>query len=281
MKISLDKILSIPVVNGVVTLLVYVFYSVIIGVSLTPPAVAVWLAAKRLFGAGAAAGADGEKGAEGVLGPANALKASISMDGAASILKIFLFCIVIALSLYLFFLFSLLVFGLTERLLTHGIKPGKYEIGSPTFIRWLINGGVHTIALNTMLPFMIGSDWVKLFFRLIGCKMGKGVFINTKGLHDSYLLRLGDNVVIGGDVNVTCHLFEGKSLILKNIDIGENTLIGAGAYIMPGAEIGRDCNVGAYSVIRKNRRISDGTSVMPLPGLPMRQIAKIIKDSER
>jgi acetyltransferase-like isoleucine patch superfamily enzyme len=127
---------------------------------------------------------------------------------------------------------------------------------------------------------MIGSDWVKLFFRLIGCKIGKGVFINTKGLHDSYLLKIGDNAVIGGDVNITCHIFEGTSLTLNNITVGDNTLIGAGTYIMPGARIGSTCSIGAYSVVRKNRRIDDKSVIMPLPGLPMRQIAKIISDSE-
>ena len=111
--------------------------------------------------------------------------------------------------------------------------------------------------------------------------MGKGVFINAKGLHDAYLLKLGDNVKIGGDANVTCHLFEGNKLTLNHINIGDNTLIGAGAYVMPGTEIGRDCTIGAYSVVRRYRPIADGTSVAPLPGLPMRQIAHIIKEYER
>jgi len=249
MKNTLEKVIAFPLVFGVLSLFVYGFYSVVIGISLVPSGIIIWYSV-------------------------NWLAASFS------VLKLIVFCLIAAFSLYLFFMCALVVFGITERLLTQGIKPGKYEIGSVTFIRWLINGGVHTMALNLILPYLVGTDWIKIHFRLVGCKIGKNVFINSKGLHDSYLLQLGDNVVIGGDVNITCHLFEGRTLILENIIIGNDTLIGAGSYVMPGTRVGRKCSIGAYSVIRKNRHIKDGTVIMPVPGLPVRQIAKIMKMSD-
>ena len=249
MKNTLEKVMSFPLVFGVLSLLVYGFYSVVIGISLVPSVIIVWCSV-------------------------------VWFAASFSVLKLIVLCFIVAFSLYLFFMVALIVFGITERLLTRGIKPGKYEVGSFTFIRWLINGGIHTIALNLILPYMVGTDWIKMHFRLAGCKIGKNVFINSKGLHDSYLLKLGDNVVIGGDVNITCHLFEGRTLILENIVIGDDTLIGAGSYVMPGTHIGRECSIGAYSVIRKNRQIEDGTTIMSMPGLPMRQIAKIMKMSD-
>lgn len=62
---------------------------------------------------------------------------------------------------------------------------------------------------------MSGTPFAKLFYKMLGCKIGKNVFINTKGLHDSYLLEIEDNVVIGGDSNINCHIFEGRELILR------------------------------------------------------------------
>ena len=79
-----------------------------------------------------------------------------------------------------------------------------------------------------------------MFYILLGAKIGKNVFINTPKLSDAYLLELGDNVVIGGDSAITCHIFEGNSLILGKIKIGSNSLIGAESYIMPGVTIGEN-----------------------------------------
>ena len=44
---------------------------------------------------------------------------------------------------------------------------------------------------------MAGSSFAKIFYRILGAKIGKNTFINTRGLHDAYLLEIGDNVVIG------------------------------------------------------------------------------------
>ena len=161
--------------------------------------------------------------------------------------------------------------------MTAGIKPGKYKTNTFTFARWIIYSGLHVIMLNTTLPFMTGTAWGKLFYRILGCKIGKNVFINSKGLHDAYLLEIGDNVVIGGDANISCHIFEGDTLILGKIKIGNNSLIGAESYIMPGAEIGERCNIGIKAHIRKNRKIESGSMILSLPGLDAKKIAEIMK----
>ena len=102
---------------------------------------------------------------------------------------------------------------------------------------------------------MAGSTFSKMFYRILGAKIGKNTFINTKGLHDAYLLEIGDNVVIGGETNISCHIFEGNELILGKIKIGSNTLIGTNCYIMPDVTIGERCSIGLYSYIRKKRKI--------------------------
>jgi len=247
MKNSLEKFLSFPPVNGFVSLLIYAFYSIPIGISFLPPTVIIFYSYNWLF-------------------------------YSFSFLNLFLFCLIAAFSIFIFFITALIVLGITSRLLTLGIKPGRYHIGSVTFIRWLINAGLHTISLNMILPFMVGSAWIKLHFRLVGCKMGKNVFLNSKGLQDSYMLELGNDIIIGGDVDITCHIFEGRHLILKNIIIGDNTLIGCRSYVMPGANIGKNCNIGCYTVIRKDRLINDRSTVVSIPGLPIKQVAKFLSE---
>jgi len=197
------------------------------------------------------------------------------------ILNFILFVILIGISVYLFFITALFVFGIVERILVIGFKPGRYSTSSLLFIRWLIYSGLHTFLLHFVLPYTTGTCWSRMFYRLLGCKLGKNVFINTNGLHDAYLLEIGDNVVIGGKTDISCHIFEGNELILGKVKIGSDTLIGTGCYIMPGAEIGNHCNIGIYSYVRKKKKIEDNSMIMAIPGIPAKKVVEIIKSSEK
>jgi carbonic anhydrase/acetyltransferase-like protein (isoleucine patch superfamily) len=182
------------------------------------------------------------------------------------------------MSIYVFFITALIVFGVVERILITGFKPGRYATDSTVFLRWLIYSGLHLILMNTVLPFMTGTPWAKLFYKILGCKIGKNVFINSKWLNDSYLLEVEDNVVIGGDAIISCHTFEGQKLVLGKIKIGSDTLISANTYIMPGAAIGKKCNIGLFSYVRKNKVIPGNTMIMAIPGVPAKKVAEIIRE---
>jgi acetyltransferase-like isoleucine patch superfamily enzyme len=92
------------------------------------------------------------------------------------------------------------------------------------------------------------------------------------------MLELGDNVVIGGDASITCHIFEGNQLILGKIKIGSNVLIGAESYIMPGVTIEDNCNIGLKASIRKNKTISEKSMILSFPGTPAKKIAELLKE---
>jgi len=236
----------------ILNLLTCCFYAIVLGISLIPSIIIVIFASKSLL---------------------------INTTAAFNLGSIALFAIFLGLSFYAFLFTGLFVTAIVQRLLVAGFKEGKYNTDSPQFSRWLVYSGLHVIVLNAILPFMSGSPFTKMYYRLLGCKIGKNVFINTAGLHDAYLLEIGDNVVIGGKADISCHIFEGNHLTLAKIKIGSNTLIGTEAYIMPGVTIEDNCNVGMYSYIRKNKTIHEGSIIMALPGLPAKQIAKMEKDS--
>ncbi len=248
MKKLIAALMEDPICNALLSLITYVFYGAVIGLSLTPSGLFLYQMSKFL--------------------PFNGF------------LNVFLFTLCVGIAIYLFFVIAVIVFGIFERILTIGFKPGRYSTGSITFARWIIYSGLHVILLNMVLPYVSGTIWNRLFYKILGAKIGKNVFINSPKLSDAYLLEIGDNVVIGGDASITCHIFEGDKLILGNIKIGSNTLIGAEAYIMPGAEIGNNCNIGLKASIRKNKIIEDKSMILSFPGTPAKKIAKILKDDE-
>jgi carbonic anhydrase/acetyltransferase-like protein (isoleucine patch superfamily) len=249
MKKLVQILLGNPIINSIMSLLTYAFYGAVIGLSLTPSALFLYQMSKIL--------------------------------PFENMLNVFLFALCVGVSVYMFFIVSLIVFGIIERILTFGFKPGKYGIDSPTFTRWIIYSGLHVFLLHMVLPYVAGTVWAKMFYKILGAKIGKNSFINTAGLHDAYLLEVGDDVVIGGNTNVSCHIFEGEQLILGKIKIGNNSLISSDAYIMPGATIGEYCNIGIKGIVRKNKKIEDRSILMGFPATPIKKLAEILSDKDK
>ena len=75
-----------------------------------------------------------------------------------------------------------------------------------------------------------------------------------------YPLKIGKNVTIG-------HL-----VMLHGCTIDDNSLIGIGAVVLNKAKIGKNCIIGAKSLITENKEIPDNSLVMGSPGKIIRQL---------
>ena len=245
-----DRIAQSKPIEIVLTALVYCIYAAVIAVSISP---SVWLLIIVL---------------PGLIGPvlsgqASAPVAALKASG------------VLAGALYLYvFVGSIFQAGMV-RLLSLGIKPGRYATVSLTTIRWLIYSGIYTISIRTILPLIPVTFATNMYFRIVGCRMGRNVKINTFMLNDAYLLTIEDDVIIGGNTDVSCHLFENDHLTLKPIHIGKGSLIGAHCYISPGVTIGARCIVGLNSYIRSDHVIADGSVITSLAGIDVRTARQI------
>ena len=92
-----------------------------------------------------------------------------------------------------------------------------------------------------------------------------------------YSVLRGDEapIVIGEETNIqencTVHVSRnmpvtvGHNAVIHSCTIGDRTLIGMGAVILDGAQIGNDCIIGAGSLVTKNTIIPDGSLVMGSP----------------
>lgn len=118
-----------------------------------------------------------------------------------------------------------------------------------------------------------------LYARYIGIKYGSNCRIASKNWSsEPYLIELGDHVHITYGVNFITH--DGAVWayrqeipdfdVFGKIKIGDNTYIGSNATIMPGVTIGKNCIIGAGSLVTKS--IPDNCVVA---GVPARFITSI------
>lgn len=187
------------------------------------------------------------------------------------------FAMVIAVSIWIFHVWGVLVMGGAMRLAVSGIKPGRYRVGSLNGIRWMFASGLYGIASHLVLPLVRNTFFLVWFYRLMGAEIGRNAQLNSYTLPDAYLLKIGENVVIGARAEISCHIFQGNFIILEPTEIGDNTLIGAHAYISPGVSIGKNCVLGVNSMIRRGTVIPDGSRL----GIPAAVSLKRVREFEK
>jgi len=171
-----------------------------------------------------------------------------------------------------FFAYGLTVIfvcGAFHRVLHLDLKPGRYEFTSLTALRWVFASSLYMLVKYTWADFLVCTPFFNWYFRMLGAKVGAGVMINSKFVHDHSLLEIGDGTIIGGDAVISCHAAEKNALVLTHIKIGKKCLIGQKSILMPGVEVGDGAVIGAQALVLKNTVIPPGTTWV---GIPARQL---------
>ncbi|MDD4250890.1 MAG: acyltransferase [Candidatus ainarchaeum sp.] len=117
-------------------------------------------------------------------------------------------------------------------------------------------------------PLKVIKNWVfawfasktpgnlKLFFyKKMGIKIGENVQIMPGIRMEIFFpegITIGDNVVIGQEAFITAHEFNVHEFRYGKIIIGNNVLIGARSFLLPGIEIGDNAIIPANTTIYKD-----------------------------
>ncbi|MEQ9315805.1 MAG: gamma carbonic anhydrase family protein [Henriciella sp.] len=130
-----------------------------------------------------------------------------------------------------------------------------------------------------------GNYWVAENATVLGrviLKENSSVWFNAVLRGDNDPIEVGENSNIqDGSVlhtDVGCPLTIGKNVtighmvMLHGCTIADGTLIGIGSTIMNRAKIGKNCIIGAHSLIPEGKEIPDNSLVMGAPGKVIRQL---------
>lgn len=98
----------------------------------------------------------------------------------------------------------------------------------------------------------------RLYLRMNGARIGRGVFVNTLAIMDHNLLEFGDHTVIGSGVHLSGHTVEHGVVKTGKLRIGRNVTIGTQSVIGLGARIGDGCQIGALSLVPKHAQLEPG-----------------------
>lgn len=108
------------------------------------------------------------------------------------------------------------------------------------------------------LMMLVSNERRIRWLRKDGVRIGENCLIYTTLFStEPYLVRIGNHVAISSGTSFITHdaspfLFDDHPDmdVFGEIEIGDNTFIGVGCLILPGTSIGRNCIIGAGSVVR-------------------------------
>lgn len=110
---------------------------------------------------------------------------------------------------------------------------------------------------------------MRLFYQALGARLGYNSY-SAGILYDPLFITLGDNTLVGEGALLVPHAVEGEALAHQPIRLGNNVTIGAYAIVFGGAEIGDGAIVAAGTVVRKGERIGPGEVWGGMPGRKLR-----------
>lgn len=156
-----------------------------------------------------------------------------------------------------------------ERLTAHP-RPGPgtslrkwYRARNP--LRVVLNYVV--VVICRVSPSLSLKRWL---LRRIGVTVGSGVAWGLESTPDVFwpdLVTVEDDAVIGYDATILCHEFLVDEYRTGEVVIGERAMIGAGAIVLPGVEVGPEARVAANSLVASD--VPAGTTVAGVPATPV------------
>jgi non-ribosomal peptide synthetase-like protein len=160
----------------------------------------------------------------------------------------------------------LAVVVLAKWLILGRIKPGKHPLWGWYYFRfWFVRQLSRAVAIK----YLAGSPLICLYYRLLGAKVGRDVFIGTAGLMTFDLLTVGDGASIGYDSSVDGSWVEDGQLHLASVTIGANCFVGNRSVLGPNTVMRDNSGLADLSMLPEGGVIPSGSLYGGTPAAPV------------
>jgi len=148
------------------------------------------------------------------------------------------------------------VLGIALKWLIIGrFRPGSYPIWSFYYWRfWLVK---RTAQIFTP-AYLRGTPFLATYYRLLGARIGRNVYLGTAGFLATDLLRIGDDASISVDSQLLGYKLQDGMLHIGSVEVGDRAVIGARSVIGLGTVLEDDVDLGPHSLVLDGARIGRG-----------------------
>jgi non-ribosomal peptide synthetase-like protein len=164
--------------------------------------------------------------------------------------------------------FVAFAFGIAAALIVAFVKYTLMGVYKPkdtplwsTFV-WkteLVTGLYETINVP-LISLLRGTPFISWFLKLLGCKIGKRVFIDTTFFSEFDLVKIEDEAAINFNVTMQTHLFEDRVMKMSYLRIGKRCVVGNEAVVLYDTVMEEGSKLGSLSLLMKGETLPSWTS---------------------
>lgn len=125
-----------------------------------------------------------------------------------------------------------------------------------------------SLAVPNLLDFLRGTPMLPWALRLLGAKIGKGVYLNTTDLTEFDCVRIGDAAELNAWCGPQTHLFEDRIMKIGLVEIGAQTTLGPRTTILYNTQVGDRVRLGPLTLVAKGERLPAATHWEGSPAAP-------------
>ncbi|MEC5216694.1 non-ribosomal peptide synthetase-like protein [Actimicrobium sp. GrIS 1.19] len=124
------------------------------------------------------------------------------------------------------------------------------------------------VAIMNFMAYLRGTPMLPVAFNLLGCKIGKGVYLDTTDITEFDCATIGDHSEINALACPQTHLFEDRVMKIDHVIIGKRVYMGPRSSVLYSAVVGDDAKLGALTLVMKGEFIPPGSSWRGCPAAP-------------
>ena len=116
------------------------------------------------------------------------------------------------------------------------------------------------------LDLLTGTPFICWFFRLLGARIGRRVYLDTTELTEFDLIRIGDDVAVNLDCTLQTHLFEDRVMKMSTIDVGAGCHLGSMSLVLYDTHLAPGSSIDDLSLVMKGESLPANTHWTGIPG---------------
>jgi non-ribosomal peptide synthetase-like protein len=128
---------------------------------------------------------------------------------------------------------------------------------------WLSEGVTNLyegIAVPNFMRYLRGTPWLPLAFNLLGCRIGRGVYMDTTDITEFDCVTIGEHSELNALTCPQTHLFEDRVMKIDHVEIGARVYMGPRSAVLYSAKVGANARLGPLTLVMKGEHIPDATS---------------------
>jgi non-ribosomal peptide synthetase-like protein len=148
-------------------------------------------------------------------------------------------------------------------------RPRERPLWSP-FV-WgteLVNSVSESLADNYLVGKLVGTPYVCMYFRLLGARIGRRVFMDTTELTEYDLVEVEDEAAVNSACTLQTHLFEDRVMKMSHVHVGKRCTVGASSVVLYDTFMGEGSSLEELSLLMKGETLPPGTSWTGIPAIP-------------